>query len=245
MRNDIAEILEIKDVAEFLTMMQENFEARIGEKRFFRITATPVSLGNVSANLEDKRILELLENPPNPHSRFAGWDVKPLPPLKRNALGFENERIDFHHVKLVKNGHLEFWTAIDRSFCWQQAEKEMEIHPRLYPYAVVEHPVSFVRQYRTLVDLLGVQGEILFQMQYLNVRGAILIPYRPDSIGFMAPLERVTPLRKDRLVFERKRRQPDFDPDSTALEIILDLYYEFGYSREQVPFFDEHGQCEL
>ena len=245
MKNDIAEILEIKDVAEFLAIMQEDFEARIGTKRFFRITATPVSLGNVSANLEDKRILELLDNPPNPHSRYAGWDVKPLPPLKRNALGFENYRVDFHHLKLVKNGHLEFWTAIDHYFCWQQAEKEMEVHPRLYPYAVVEHPVSFVRLYRALGDLLGVQCDVLFQLQYLNVRGAILIPYQPDSIGFIAPMESVTPLAKDRLVFEKKRRKADFDPDPTALEIILDLYYEFGYSREHVPFFDESGQCDL
>jgi hypothetical protein len=245
MKNDIAEILEIKDVAQFLAIMQEDFEARIGARRFFRITATPVSLGNVSANLEYKRILELLDNPPNPHSRYAGWDVKPLPPLKRNALGFENERIDFHHLKLVKNGHLEFWTAIDHYFCWRQPEKEMEVHPRLYPYAVVEHPVSFVRLYRALVDLLDVHCDILFQMQYLNVRGAILIPYRPDSIGFIAPMESVTPLVKDRLVFEKKRRKLDFDTDPTALEIILDLYYEFGYSREHVPFFDESGHCEL
>lgn len=245
MKYDIADILEIKDAAKFLAIMQDEFEAKVGVRRFFRITATPVALGDVSVNLEDTRILQLLENPPNPHKRFAGWDVRPLPPLKRNALGFENERIDFHHLKLVKNGHLEFWTAVDHSFCWQQAEKEMEAHPRLYPYAVVEHPVSFVRLYRAIVDLLGVQGEIIFQMQYLNVRDAILLPYRPESIGFIHPLELVTPLRKDRLVFERKRRNTDFDPDSTALEIILDLYYEFGYSREHVPFFDESGQCEL
>lgn len=245
MKYDIAEVLEIKDVAQFLAIMQEDFEARVGLRRSFRITATPVSLGDVSANLDDKRIPELLENPPNPHSRYAGWDVKPLPPLKRNALGFENGRVDFHHMSLVKNGHLEFWTAIDHYFCWQQPEKEMEVHPRLYPYAVVEHPVSFVRLFRALVDLLGIQGEIIFQMEYLNVRGAILLPYRPESIGFIAPLEPITPLARDRLVFEKKRRKANFDPDPTALEIILDLYYEFGYSREHVPFFCESGQCEL
>jgi hypothetical protein len=245
MKYDIAEILEIADAARFLGIMQEEFEARVGPKRFFRITATPVSLGDVSADLEDSRLLELLENPPNPHHRFSGWDVRPLPPLKRNALGFENERIDFQHLKFVKNGHLEFWTAIDHSFCWRQSEKEMEVHPRLYPYAVVEHPVCFVRLYRALVDLMAIQGEVLFQMQFLNVKGAVLLPDRPESTGFMYPLEPITPLEKDRLVFEKKRREADFDPDPTALEIILDLYYEFGYSREHVPFFDESGQCEL
>src|ERR1039458_10169496 len=77
------------------------------------------------------RCAELLEKPPNPHGRSGGWDVRPLPPLKRTALGFENQRIEFHHMKFVKNGHLEFWTAIDQYFCWQQDPAEMKIHPRL------------------------------------------------------------------------------------------------------------------
>src|SRR2546427_7218669 len=119
----------------FLKMMQEQFEERIGSQRFFRITGTPAELGKISADLEDKELLKLLQNPPNPHGRFAGWDVKPLPPLKRIALGFENERVDFHHVKFIKNGHLEFWTAIDGYFCWRQNPEEFKVHPRLYPYA--------------------------------------------------------------------------------------------------------------
>ena len=245
MKYDIAEILEIKEADKFLAVMQEEFEERIGSKRFFRITATPATLRSASADLEDRRIIDLLMEPPNPHNLFAGWDVKPLPPLKRNALGFENERIDFHHLKFVKNGHLEFWTGIDHSFCWRQPEREMELHPRLYPYPVVEHPVSFLRLYRALVDLLSYQGEVLFQMQYLNVRGAVLLPYRPESIGFMYPTVAVQPLGQDRLVFERKKKPVNFDPDPTALEVILDLYYQFGYGREHVPFFDANGQCEL
>jgi len=245
MEYDIAEILDVRQTAPFLRMMQEIFEERIGTQRFFRITATPVDLGQTSADLENPALLALLMDPPNPHGRPVGWSTKPLPPLKRTSTGFENERVDYHHLKFIMNGHLEFWTAINGYFCWQQDPTDMKEHPRLYPYAVVEHPLSFVRLYRALADLLDIRGEITFQMQYLNVHGAILLPYTPESIGFIMPMEPVKPLQRNRLVFPAKRFAEGFDPDRTALEIVKDLYYEFGYNREHIPFFDQAGQSIL
>jgi len=242
---DIATILEIKEPEQMLKVMQEEFEQRIGQRRFFRITGTPACLASVSADLEEPRLRELLEKPPNPHGRWAGWDVRPLPPLKRNALGFENERIDFHHMKLVKNGHLEFWTEVDRSFCWQQDAAEMKLHPRLYPYAVVEHPVSFVRLYHFLAEFLGFDCDVILQLQFVNIKGAILFPHRPGTTRFDFPLEPVKSLERNRLVFQPKKFAKDFDPDPAALELIKDLYYEFDYGREHIPFFDESGHCEL
>jgi hypothetical protein len=242
---DIADILEERDPGVFSKMMQEAFEERAGTNRFFRITGTPANLGQVSADLEQPALQKLLEKPPNPHGRSGGWDVRPMPPLKRTALGFENQRVEFHHMKFVKNGHLEFWTAIDQYFCWQQDPDEMRIHPRLYPYPVVEHPLSFLRLYRALADFLHIHGDILLQMQYLNVKGAILLPYQPESIAFMHPFEPVRPLKENRLVFEKKRVPEDFDPDPSALEIIKELYYAFGYGREHIPFFDATGHSTL
>ncbi|MGH8248461.1 MAG: hypothetical protein ACREUU_18735, partial [Gammaproteobacteria bacterium] len=118
MQYDIAEILEVRELKPFLKMMQELFESTIGAARFFRITGTPTDLGQISADFERVDVRGLLEEPPNPHGRLGGWNVRPLPPLKRNALGFENE----------------------------------------------------------------------------NIKGAILLPYRPESIGFMHPMEPVQPL---------------------------------------------------
>ena len=241
---DIADILQERDPGVFSKMMQEAFEERIGTNRFFRITGTPADLGQISADVDQSALLERLEKPPNPRGR-SGWDVEPLPPLKRTALGFENQRIEFHHMKFVKNGHLEFWTAIDEYFCWKQDPAEMSIHPRLYPYAVVEHPLSFVRLYRALTDFLQIHGDILFQMQYLNIKGAVLLPYQPESIGFMHPFEPVRPFERNRLVFEKKKFPEDFDADPSALEIIKDLYHAFGYGREHIPFFDATGHSNL
>ena len=121
----------------------------------------------------------------------------------------------------------------------------MKTHPRLYPYPVVEHPLSFARLYRALADYLQIDSEIVFQMEYLNIQGAVLLPYQPESIGFSAPVEPVRPLARNRLVFERKHVPKDFDPDLSALELIQDLYFEFGYGREQIPFFDGTGHSVL
>jgi hypothetical protein len=242
---DIATILEIKEPEQMLKVMQEEFEQRIGQRRFFRITGTPACLARVSADLDDSRLRGRLENPPNPHGRWAAWDVRPLPPLNRNALGFENERADIHHMKFVKNGHLEFWTEVDSLFCWRQNVEEMEVHPRLYPYAVVEHPVSFVRLYRSLADFLGFDCDVILQLQFVNIKGAILFPHRPGTTRFDFPVEPVTPLERNRLVFQPKKFAKDFDSDPTALDLIKDLYYEFGYGREHIPFFNETGHCEL
>jgi hypothetical protein len=245
MEYDIADIIDVRETSQFLRMMQEIFEEQIGDQRFFRITGTPAAIGEIPADLDNPDLVALLTHPPNPHGRRGGWDARPLPPLKRTAIGFENERINFHHMKFIKNGHLEFWTAIDPYFCWQQDPGAMEEHPRLYPYAVVEHPLSFIRLYRALIDLLRIEDDVIFQMEYLNVKGAILLPYAPESLGFMAPMDPIKPLGRSRLVLPQKRFPRTFEPDPSALEIIKDLYYEFGYNRAHIPFFDHAGQSVL
>jgi hypothetical protein len=237
---DIAEILELRDPDQFLKVMQNEFEAKVGKKPFFRITGTPTNLGEISASLSDRELLQLLERPPG---RDSGWTVRPLPPLRRNALGFENDRIDFQHMKFIRNGHIEFWTAIDHYFCWQQDEASFNHRPRLYPYPVVEYPVSFCRLYKQLITHLNIHSHITFQMQYINIKGVILLPYRPDSIGFMHPMDPIKPADRDRLVFPKQTVSPAFDPDVTALQLVEDLYYEFGYAREHIPFFDPGGHA--
>lgn len=243
MEHDIAEILEMTDTNQFLKVMQEIFEERVEGKRVFRITGTPAELGTVSVDLDSPELRGLLETPPG---RYAGWTVKPLPPLRRNALGYENDRTDYHHLKFVRNGHFEFWTAIDDHFCWRQDSRSFREHPRLYPYPVVEYPVSFCRLYKEIAELLHINSPVIFQMQYLNVKGIVLLPYQPGSIGFDHPMGSVKPLDKNRLVFQKHRFLNGFDPDPAALKLVQDLYFEFGYDRRHIPFFDstDHAHFE-
>jgi hypothetical protein len=222
--------------------MQQAFEEKIGQRPMFRITGTPTELEDMPESIRNPQLASVLEDPPG---RTDGWTVKPLPPFRRNALGFENDRIDWHHLKFIRNGHLEFWTEIDYSFCWNQTEESFKQHPRLYPYAVVEYPLSFCRLYSRVITTLGIQSPVIFQIQYLNVKGVILLPYRPESIGFMHPMESVKPLDRQRLVLPKHRVSPNFDPDRVALDLVQDLYFEFGYERKHIPFFDASGHSTL
>ena len=242
METDIAEIIELKDTSQFLKIMQQIFEERVGKRPMFRITGTPAELGRISADLNSPELVNLLEHPTG---RNDGWTVRPLPPLRRNVLGFESDRIDYHHLKFIRNGHLEFWTMIDGHFCWRQDEEGFKQHPRLYPYPVVEYPLSFCRLYSQLVKLLNISTSIVFQVQYINVKGIILLPYRPESEGFIDPLESVKPLDTNRLVLPKVTVPHDFDPDPTALELVQDVYFQFGYTPRQIPFFDSTGHSEL
>jgi hypothetical protein len=241
MEYDIAEVLEIRDVSKFLGLMQESFETQIGTQRTFRITGTPVDLGEVSADLDDRRLKDLLEEPPG---RQGGWNAKPLLPLRTNSLGFENDRTDFHHLKFVRNGHLEFWTAIDEHFSWRQKSGQ-KTNPILYPYAVVEYPVSFLRLYAQVAEILSIKSGCVFQMEYLNVQGAVLRPYQPESIGYDHSIEAIRPSEKQRLIFPKKKVSIPFEPDPVAFDLIKELYYAFGYQRQHIPFFDANGICRL
>ncbi len=82
-------------------------------------------------------------------------------------------------------------------------------------------------------------------MQYLNVKGVILLPYQPESIGFMHQIEPIVPLERNRLVFPKKTVPATFEPDPTALDLVQDLYVQFGYGREHIPFFDSSGRSRL
>ncbi|MGC2741642.1 MAG: hypothetical protein WA672_00540 [Candidatus Angelobacter sp.] len=242
METDIAEILELTDSNQFLKLMQRVFEDRVGSRPMFRITGTPSVLEDSPSSVKNSQLIALLENPPG---RTDGWTVKPLPPLRRNALGFENDRIDWHHLKFIRNGHLEFWTAIDSSFCWNQDPESFKQHPRLYPYAVVEYPLSFCRLFSKVVRLLDIKESVVLQIQYINIKGAVLLPYRPESLGFMHPMQSVKPLDRQRLVLPKLKVPVGFDPDPVALDLIQELYFEFGYEKKHIPFFDQSGHSTL
>jgi hypothetical protein len=70
-------------------------------------------------------------------------------------------------------------------------------------------------------------------------------PFQPESIGYRHPIEAIKPLAQSRLVFQKKTFPTSFDPDPAALELIKDIYFQLGYERKQIPFFDSTGHCKL
>lgn len=175
-----------------------------------------------------------LENPPE--QRYAGWNMDTVGPARLTQFGFNRGDGLFRELALLWNGHCEFVTEIDDSFSWRQDSSEFQDHPLLYPYPVVEYPVSFSRFVSTLYDHAGYQGSVLLRMEYWNIKGAILRPGHPNSIGFT--LESSTFDEGDDFASETSTELPIME-DRPAYKLIVDLYAAFGFGEDAIPFFSQ------
>jgi hypothetical protein len=230
---------EITDPNELFSFVDGRFKKKVADRRFFRLTATPLDLGKLSIDLGDKAVVDKLERPVD--QRKHGWNVEPIPPITASAIGFESANTKYHFVWLMRNGHLEFWTEIDDSFCWMQDEAELARHPRFYPYAVTEYPVSFLRLAKDLYRHLGVSGKVFWRMQYYNIQGCYMSPYHPEAVGFRYPMNPPKLFEKPELLLDATL-EPDFAPDRSAFDRIKEVYYRFGYQEKHIPFFNENRE---
>ncbi len=236
------ELWEINQPDLLMRRMREEYEQQITGERFFRITATPTNLQSNVIDTGSQELRNLLERPP---FRDSGWTVEAHGPIQRTNRGLESDDPDWGRIILLKNGHFEFWKRIDWLFCWNQDLKVMQQHPRLYPFAVVEYPVTFVRLYRKILDQLNLKFDVLFQMQYSNIDGAVLLPYHPDSVHYAISAKAVLPMQKSTIIIEPRSAGYGFDPDPIVLDMLEDVYAEFGYERKHIPFFDQTGHCNI
>jgi len=239
---DRGRVAGITNVDTLLRSMDHLFEYAVQNDRYFRLTITPHNLRGGLFNPSDAKIQEILSNPPQ--QRAHGWNMKSIAPIRIYAAGLESETLNnryLYYLNLLTSGHLEFWTPIDDHFCWNQDPQEMERHPRLYPYAATEHPISFLRLAKALYQQLNLSCPYNWRMQYWNLQGCILLPYHPGIVDFDYPFNHPIPY-KDLHFMRDANLDADFDPDASALILIEKLYQAFTYSRSHIPFFDKNGQ---
>jgi hypothetical protein len=166
-------------------------------------------------------------------------------PYKMDSAGLYHNDF-FKDIRLHRNGTLEFNCSYDSGmFCWGQEEEAIKKAPSLYPYAVVELPVSFLRLAREIYNHIKVEGSFYYAAEYLNLRGAILKPYAPNAFGFLIPLGGITPYKNQNFKYGPKKLENRFAPDQCAFDSVKYFYESFGYSRQQIPFFDDMGNCSL
>jgi hypothetical protein len=232
---------EIRQWRSLLDQAERLARAEIGNERFFRLAAVPDAPHPGFVPLDTEELVRLLRHPPG--QRQNGWNMESILEVERRSWGIRRGRPDFRRLSVYSNGLVEFRTAIDHSFCWRQSEEAFARRPEIYPYPVVEYPVTFLRMVKAIYELAGYAGDAHWQMQYLNIRGVTLRPYAPSQVGYDFA-DHVRPFEEAH--FSRTSDLPaGFDPDSHALSVILDFYRDFGYSREQVPFFDSDDRFTL
>ena len=148
---------------------------------------------------------------------------------------------EYRYLEVFDNGHLEFWTPLDDHFCWKQSEEERRVRPRLYPYPVVEYPVSFLRLAAALLGSAGYSEEVLIQLEYRNASGYILPPGQPEHFDFDSPLDPSTPFAGRHLLVGPIRVPGTFKPHEVAFDLLKVVYQGFGVEVGGIPFRDSDG----
>ena len=132
---------------------------------------------------------------------------------------------------------MEFRTPLSEHFCWGQKTEEFENRPELYPYPVVEYLVTFLCLYEAILKSCELQGDILINLKYINLKGYRLRPYAPKQIGYMFADE-IGLFKYDHLYLPPFKIDHTFDPDAVAYQLLKQFYSSFGFSSETIPFYE-------
>lgn len=238
-------VLNIQTLPDFLAAMKNRFFDYIKDKRFFRITSTPIDFANVDIDVQKPAVVDLLRKPPI--TRKNGWTLEVTGDFVLALEGIENNNYDWRHITLLKNGHLEFWTGVTESFCWMQNKQEMLRHPRLYPYAVIEYPANFLRLLKGLIHSCSINSDLWITAGYYNCIGCYMRPGHPRSIMFQDPtLSEPYYWPDSRPIEIRERSVPNsFDPDTLTYDVVAEFYSAFGIGRDEIPFFDKDHKLDI
>lgn len=217
----------------------------IGNVPFFRISITPEYTNRNFINVDLPKVTGLFKNPPN--QRSAGWNMEgSYTETKRFSEGLLRKGVMEDILILKQNGFMEFRIKIDHTFCWNQPEEEFKKRPRLYPYPVVEYPLSFLQLYKYIIDTLQIEMSYIVSMEYYNIKGFVLYPSHPSSIEFNIHGNYVSPYDKENLFIPPFKVEKEFVPDKITFELVKYLYNTFGYTEDKIPFYNkDSGQFQI
>jgi hypothetical protein len=231
------ELLQLKMGHEIINAASAKFEHEIKAAPCFWMAACPVHADLGMVDVTSPQIAALLKEPPG--STPNGWNMEAgYQPIKRTTTGVERGNKDFEYLSLTENGLMEFWTPLNDHFCWRQSEEEFKKNPRLYPYSVIEYPVTFLRLYKAICAASNLKGQFIIRLWYKNVRGYVLRPFAPNSIGFEIPTRDVIPYGEQDLKLPDLEIDSQFDSEQTGFEIAKRFYAAFGHYDDVIPFYD-------
>ena len=232
-----------------LTSRNNSFVEEISDQPYYRIFALPKELNPDAVSTEDQRIREIMYNPPD--KRRSGFGVTGLweQEMSQTREGISGRNITGGEIILLKNGYFEVRCPITRQFQrgWGSAQFAIPDSVKwLYPYVVIEFPVSFLRLVKSIYDESGINSDVFIQQNYHNITGYALPEGPPTFPTFGAFIdergvyENPEPLHYDKSVGH------NFVPDHEAYGLVKHVYSEFGLVEPRaIPAFDENGNFIL
>lgn len=230
---------------ELRRLMDLRFEQAVADAPFFRLSALPLRLSPANVDVGDPEVRRVFEDPPlTDESGWAVYGDKASVTVEgiETPPGVRDQRL-----VVLRNGFIEFsQPARSELFQWRQSESEAEKHPWLYPYAVCELPVNFVRLAKAIYEAAHLQGEAGFFIEFRNIKGFTLRPYGPESIGFLRSGPGTLRPYPDKDFKGREVRVAiPFEADPVAFQLVEQLYNAFGLERQHIPCFDPQRRFTL
>ena len=231
-----------------LTKRFSSFVEAISEQPYYRIFALPDESNRDFVSTDDLCIRDILYNPPN--KRWAGFGVTGLlgREVYQSEEGINGENITGGQITLLNNGYFEVICPINIQFQRGWGSPQFTIPKSvqwLYPYVVIEFPVSFMRLLKSIYDESGIESDVFIQQNYHNITGYALPEGPPTYPTFGAFIDERGVYEGASPIHSEQRVTKDFIPDHVAYDLVADVYAKFGLGAKAIPAFDENKRFIL
>lgn len=234
--NNELSLLDIDDGQQVAKIAQERTLMELENKPAFIIYIVPEKTKLKLVDVDSQHIRELIQNPPN--QRYLGWNMDgTYTTTYRFNDGIIRKLQNKEKLILLENLYMEFSILIDEhNFYWEQSVEENKINPWLYPYPVIEYPLSFLHLYNALTNNINFEGRLIVSMRYINIRNHSILLYPAGTIGYQK--KRSTPFPNDNLTFPELIFDSELTADEITYKMVRYIYNAFGFTQEKIPFYN-------
>ena len=193
----------------------------------YRLTCKPKRVQSGRIDTNDPRLRAILTE--TDHLRPHGFGFRGVGEISSTPTGIKGSGVYCElEVILEEDGYFELRCPLESAlFQWRRRESGYPNENWLYPYAVVELPISFLRTARRVYDHAGNSSDTEIQQQFRSLKGFLLVDGHPGNPLFGGNVRRFE--QKD-LIGETYVEPASFSPEQVAEKLILEVYNSFELS---------------
>lgn len=242
-------LLQLQTPEAFAEHTDRLFRAEVGDRPYLRVTATPLPVGGRDIREHREAIAQLLSSPPEYRQNgFALQMGVAGEGVRQSASGLRRPRLDFKHLRLLWNGHLEYWSAADTEVLSWGIEQNLPAAQRSFnPLVIIESAASFIRLAKSVWTTAGITGEAEFRLSLTGVQGRKIPPYADNTYGRLFGIDglgdpAIGTFQDADVHAGPVREQIAALPGTVVFRLVSEVYYRLGYQREHIPYFDDQNR---
>ena len=193
----------------------------------YRLACKPKRVRSGQINTSDPALRAILTE--TDHLRPHGFGFRGVGEISSTPTGIKGSGVySEQEVILEENGHFELRCPLESAlFQWRRRESGYPNDYWLYPYTIVELPISFLRTARRVYDQVGISSDTEIQQQFRSLKGFLLADGHPGNPLFG---ENVRPFEEEDLIGETYIEPAGFSPEQIAEKLIIEVYNSFELS---------------